>query len=150
MPAITIQLVLSKPSRDTDRVTFTPTSKLSCYAEQSITTFKNSKGRISIILSDPEQFINLKPEKVLEIVQKESRKFQIDLSEVKNYKVVYLNDDFYSLSPGSERLRPTQNTHIRGLTLAGDYTKQKYLATMEGAVVSGVLASNIVSQSFID
>jgi 15-cis-phytoene desaturase len=30
------------------------------------------------------------------------------------------------------------------LTLAGDYTKQEYLATMEGAVVSGRRAARLV------
>jgi 15-cis-phytoene desaturase len=35
---------------------------------------------------------------------------------------------------------------VPGLTLAGDYTQQKYLATMEGAVHSGELAASDVSQ----
>jgi uncharacterized protein with NAD-binding domain and iron-sulfur cluster len=33
---------------------------------------------------------------------------------------------------------------VRGLTLAGDYTAQKYLATVEGHVVSGRRAADIV------
>ena len=60
------------------------------------------------------------------------------------YRVVKLPADFYSLSPGNDALRPPQETPIPGLTLAGDYTRQEYLATMEGAVVSGRLAARIV------
>ena len=60
------------------------------------------------------------------------------------YHVVKLPTDFYSLAPGHEMLRPPQATPIAGLTLAGDYTCQPYLATMEGAVVSGQLAADAV------
>lgn len=43
--------------------------------------------------------------------------------------------------------RPTQKTPIPNFYLAGDYTKQRYLASMEGAVYSGKLAAKeIVGQ----
>jgi 15-cis-phytoene desaturase len=144
MPAMTVQLELRKPSRETDRVTFTPKSDWSCFAEQSRTTFKHSKGRLSVILSNPKRFMDLTPLEVIEKVVSEAKKFDLDLSNINSSKVVYLESDFYSLSPGSEKLRPMQETTIDGLTLAGDYTKQKYLATMEGAVISGILAAENV------
>jgi 15-cis-phytoene desaturase len=37
--------------------------------------------------------------------------------------------------------RPSQRSPIKNFYLAGDYTKQKYLASMEGAVFSGKLAT---------
>jgi 15-cis-phytoene desaturase len=40
--------------------------------------------------------------------------------------------------------RPTQKSPISNFYLAGDYTKQKYLASMEGAVFSGKLAAEQV------
>jgi zeta-carotene desaturase len=46
--------------------------------------------------------------------------------------------------PGTDRLRPTQATRIPGLTLAGDYTRTGWPATMEGAARSGELASRVV------
>jgi uncharacterized protein with NAD-binding domain and iron-sulfur cluster len=45
------------------------------------------------------------------------------------------------MKPGSEALRPLQRTPIRGLFLAGDYTKQPYVASMEGATISGKRAA---------
>jgi 15-cis-phytoene desaturase len=45
------------------------------------------------------------------------------------------------MKPGSEALRPMQHTPIRGLFLAGDYTKQPYVASMEGATISGKTAA---------
>ena len=49
--------------------------------------------------------------------------------------------------PGAEVYRPTQSTHIPGLTLAGDYTRTNWPATMEGAARSGQLAADIVCES---
>ena len=61
--------------------------------------------------------------------------------------MIKLPVDFYSLSPGNDGLRPPQATPVEGLTLAGDYTRQLYLATMEGAVVSGRLAARAVGEA---
>jgi len=51
----------------------------------------------------------------------------------------------YEATAGREDFRPTQKTPISNFYLAGCYTKQKYLASMEGAIFSGKLAAqNIV------
>jgi phytoene dehydrogenase-like protein len=41
--------------------------------------------------------------------------------------------------------RPTQRTPIRNFYLAGDYTKQRYLASMEGATFSGKLCAQAIA-----
>ncbi len=46
----------------------------------------------------------------------------------------------FSMRPGSETIRPAQQTPIAGLYLAGDWTATAWPATMEGAVRSGYLA----------
>ena len=46
----------------------------------------------------------------------------------------------FSARPGSEAMRPAQQTPIEGLYLAGDWTATGWPATMEGAVRSGYLA----------
>ena len=40
--------------------------------------------------------------------------------------------------------RPTQRSPLANFYLAGDYTKQKYLASMEGAVFSGKLCTEVM------
>lgn len=145
MPAVTFQLQLKSPSMDADRTTFGPGTPLASFAEQSRTTFPDAKGRLSIILSPPEKYIDMPPEQVLDIVTKHGELLGLKLrGNVLDYHMVTLRDDFYSLETGSERLRPEQRTDIPGLTLAGDYTKQPNLATMEGAVVAGKKAADVV------
>ncbi|MDF9297698.1 FAD-dependent oxidoreductase [Geobacillus stearothermophilus] len=55
-------------------------------------------------------------------------------------------EDFHSLAPGYDHLRPGQQTDVPSLTLAGDYTRQPYFATMEGAVLSGQRAAAVVAR----
>jgi squalene-associated FAD-dependent desaturase len=50
----------------------------------------------------------------------------------------------FSPEPGVDRWRPKQETRIRGLFLAGDWTDTGWPATMEGAVRSGYLAAEAV------
>ncbi len=50
----------------------------------------------------------------------------------------------YKTVPGCELLRPAQRSPIANFYLAGDFTKQRYLASMEGAVFSGKLATQAI------
>jgi squalene-associated FAD-dependent desaturase len=50
----------------------------------------------------------------------------------------------FSPVPGVDRWRPTQETRIRNMFLAGDWTATRWPATMEGAVRSGYLAAEAV------
>jgi zeta-carotene desaturase len=50
----------------------------------------------------------------------------------------------FSPQPGVDRWRPRQETSIRGMFLAGDWTATGWPATMEGAVRSGYLAAEAV------
>jgi 15-cis-phytoene desaturase len=145
MPAVTFQLELKRPSMKIDRTTFGPGTALASFAEQSRTTFSGSPGRLSVILSPPKKFLNMPPEDILKIVLEDAERLGLHIADdVVAYRKVRLPNDFYSLATGSEALRPPQKTPIPGLVLAGDYTKQPYLATMEGAVVSGKLAAEAI------
>lgn len=148
MPSVTFQIELTEPSMELDRTTFGPGTILASFAEQSRTTFPESKGRLSIILSNPQAYIDTPNDTILKLVVKDLKKLGINIAHnVIDYRKVVIPHDFYWLGTGSEALRPTQQTPIPGLTLAGDYTKQQYLATMEGAVYSGKLAANhIINQ----
>lgn len=52
----------------------------------------------------------------------------------------------YKTIPDCEPCRPLQRSPLEGFYLAGDYTKQKYLASMEGAVLSGKLCAQAIVQ----
>lgn len=143
MPAVTFQIDLHEPAMDKDRVTFSPGTIFSAYSEQSRTTFPKSKGRVSIILSQSHKYIKTSPKEILEIVLKDAKKLDINITQknVREYRKVVWEMDFFSYSRTSHNQRPSITTHISGLYLAGDFTDQKYLSTMEGAVYAGKLAA---------
>jgi 15-cis-phytoene desaturase len=143
MPAVTIQCEMDHPATAQDRTTFAPGTALATFSEQSRTTFRQTRGRLSGILSDPRDLIGWSDDKLLHLTKCEAKRLDFDLS-ITDYRVIRHPADFYALEPGMERLRPRQRTPIPGLVLAGDYTKQPCLATMEGAVVSGLRAARVV------
>ena len=53
----------------------------------------------------------------------------------------------FSPQPGVDLWRPTQETSVKGMFLAGDWTATGWPATMEGAVRSGYLAAEAVLRS---
>jgi uncharacterized protein with NAD-binding domain and iron-sulfur cluster len=53
----------------------------------------------------------------------------------------------FSPQPGVDRWRPAQETSVRRMYLAGDWTATGWPATMEGAVRSGYLAAEAVLRS---
>ena len=63
------------------------------------------------------------------------------MAKILKSKVIKTPLSVYKSTAGREAFRPTQRTPIKNFYLAGDYTKQKYLASMEGAVFSGKLAA---------
>ncbi len=144
-PSVCFQAETDVPSTESDTATFTPGTEIGCFAEQSRTTFRETDGRLSVIMSTPKSHLDSTTEELTEAVINEAARVGIDLrGRIVRARKVAIDDDFYSLARNNDRLRPRQRTPIPGLTLAGDYTKQKYLATMEGAVQSGELAARAI------
>lgn len=147
MPAVTLQLELEGPAAPVDRTTFGVGTALACFSEQSRTTFRGLDGRLSIIMAPSDKLIGLPVDRVLTIALEDADKLGLAVrNRIKRYRMVNHADDFYSLAPGNDPLRPPQATPVRGLSLAGDYTQQPFVATMEGAVISGQLAAKAADE----
>ncbi len=69
-------------------------------------------------------------------------------AELLHARLVTEQTAVFSLKPGLEQLRPTQQTAISNLALAGDWTGTGWPATMEGAVRSGYLAAEAILKGF--
>jgi uncharacterized protein with NAD-binding domain and iron-sulfur cluster len=64
----------------------------------------------------------------------------VGAAKLVHHRVLTQPGAVFSVQPGSEAIRPAQQTPIEGLYLAGDWTATAWPATMEGAVRSGYLA----------
>jgi 15-cis-phytoene desaturase len=67
-------------------------------------------------------------------------------AKLRKYKVIKTPLSVYKAIPGCQKIRPNQKTPINNFFLAGDYTMQRYLASMEGAVLSGKLCAEVVHE----
>ena len=58
----------------------------------------------------------------------------------------FADNSSYLLNTGRNKYRPSQVSPIPGFTMAGDWTSQKFLGSMEGAVLGGKLAAEVVAR----
>eukprot|EP00967_Tisochrysis_lutea_P117522 scaffold190106_cov31-Tisochrysis_lutea.AAC.1 len=65
-------------------------------------------------------------------------------AKLRKHAVVRVPRSVYAATPGRNAYRPSQETPISNFVLAGDYTSQKFLGSMEGAVLAGKLAAEVV------
>jgi len=67
-------------------------------------------------------------------------------AKLRKYSVVKVPRSVYAAIPGRNKYRPGQRTPIPNLTMGGDWTSQKFLGSMEGAVLGGKLAAEVVAK----
>jgi len=142
--AITVHIELSKPMMPLDRTTFA-LGMIASFTEESRSTFKKSKGRLSIILANPDEYLKWDDAEILNKVIEEFKNIDINVKNyILDYRVIRHENKFYNFGPGNDCLRPNADSGIDGLVLAGDYTSQKMYSTMEGAVISGINAYKFI------
>lgn len=66
-------------------------------------------------------------------------------AKIRKSAVVRVPRSVYAAVPGRNRYRPSQETPVANFTLAGDWTSQKFLGSMEGAILGGKLAAEVVA-----
>jgi 15-cis-phytoene desaturase len=68
-------------------------------------------------------------------------------AKLRKFKVVKTPRSVYTATPGRQAYRPDQVTPIANFFLSGSYTMQRYLGSMEGAVLSGKLTAQALVNS---
>jgi 15-cis-phytoene desaturase len=144
LSAVTLQCETDGPTFATDHTHFGGT-RLCCFAEQAHTTFRHVPGRFSGILFPPDELLTRDDDAIRAVAEEDAEKMGFRLrGRITRSRVVRHAHDFYAMTPGSEVLRPTQRTPIPGFAIAGDYTRQPWSASMEGATVSGLRAAEAI------
>ena len=156
VPVINIHLWFDRKLTNIDLLLFSRSPLLSVYADMSITCKEYedpNRSMLELVFAPAKDWISRKDEEIIDATMKELAKlFPIHFSgenqaKLRKYKVIKTPQSVYKAVPGCQDLRPDQKTPISNFFLTGDYTMQKYLASMEGAVLSGKLcAEKIQSQ----
>ncbi len=156
VPVINIHLWFDRKLTNIDHLLFSRSPLLSVYADMSITCKEYedpNRSMLELVFAPAKDWISRKDEEIIDATMKELAKlFPVHFSgenqaKLRKYKVIKTPQSVYKAVPGCQDLRPDQKTPISNFFLTGDYTMQKYLASMEGAVLSGKLcAEKIQSQ----
>lgn len=112
-----------------------------------------NKSMLELVFAPAEEWISRSDTDIIDATMSElSRLFPDEIAadqskaKILKYKVVKTPRSVYKTVPDCEPCRPLQRSPIQGFYLSGDYTKQKYLASMEGAVLSGKFCAQAILQ----
>ncbi|XP_010440516.1 PREDICTED: 15-cis-phytoene desaturase, chloroplastic/chromoplastic-like [Camelina sativa] len=159
VPVINVHIWFDRKLKNTyDHLLFSRSNLLSVYADMSLTCkeyYDPNRSMLELVFAPAEEWISRTDSDIIDATMKELEKLfpdeiSADQSKAKilKYHVVKTPRSVYKTIPNCEPCRPLQRSPIEGFYLAGDYTKQKYLASMEGAVLSGKFCSQSIVQDY--
>lgn len=155
VPVINLHLWFDRKLTDIDHLLFSRSPLLSVYADMSNTCrgyANRERSMLELVLAPAKDWIGKPDDEIVAATLKELEQLFPDHfggenpAQLIKYHVVKTPRSVYKATPGRQACRPTQITPIENFYLAGDYTLQRYLASMEGAVLSGKLAAQAIAQ----
>lgn len=158
---INLHLWFDRKITEIDHLLFSRSPLLSVYADMSNTCKEYSdpdKSMLELVLAPAKDWIARADEDIIAATMAELTKLfpqhfaGENPAQLLKSKVVKTPRSVYRAVAGTQSNKPTQKTPINNFYLAGSYTKQEYLGSMEGAVLSGKLAAKAIAEdcSMID
>lgn len=130
-----------------DNLLYSADAEFSCFADLALTSpgeyYKEGEGSLIQAVFDERAFSRSEETIVQDCIDQlnklfpSSRKLKCTWSNV-----VKLGQSLYREKPGQDKYRPKQATPISNFFLAGSYTYQDYLDSMEGATRSGLMVAD--------
>lgn len=157
VPVINLHLWFDRKLTDIDHLLFSRSPLLSVYADMSNTCKEYSnpdRSMLELVLAPAAEWISKSDEEIIEATMQELRQLfpqhftGENQAKLLKSHVVKTPRSVYKATPGRQAYRPDQKTPISNFYLAGDFTMQKYLGSMEGAVLSGKQAAQVISKDF--
>ncbi len=156
VPVINLHLWFDRKLTEIDHLLFSRSPLLSVYADMSNTCreYANpNRSMLELVLAPAKDWIAKSDEEIVAATIAELEKLFPDhfggdnpATLLKSH-VVKTPRSVYKATPGRQQYRPAQVTPIANFYLAGSYTMQRYLGSMEGAVLSGKLTAQAISEA---
>lgn len=156
VPVINLHLWFDRKLTHIDHLLFSRSPLLSVYADMSNTCrgYANpDKSMLELVLAPAKDWISKSDQEIVDATMAELEKLFPDHfgsdnpAKLLKYHVVKTPRSVYKATPGRQQHRPSQQTPIANFYLTGDYTMQRYLASMEGAILSGKLTAQAIASS---
>ncbi|MBS0017650.1 MAG: 9,9'-di-cis-zeta-carotene desaturase [Arthrospira sp. SH-MAG29] len=137
-----------------DNLLYTADADFSCFADLALTSpgdyYRSGQGSLlQLVLTPGDPFIKQNNEAIANHVLQQVHQLFPSSRELNMtwYSVVKLAQSLYREAPGMDPYRPPQKTPIANFFLAGSYTQQDYIDSMEGATLSGRQAARVILEN---
>ncbi|ACF14154.1 Carotene 7,8-desaturase [Chloroherpeton thalassium ATCC 35110] len=158
-PVANCQLWFDRKITDTDNLMFSHGTTFATFADVSLTCpgdyqkgigTANGGSVMSLVLAPAHQIMDMPNDVIVENVMRDIHdRFPLSRhAKLLKSTMVKIPESVYKAVPGVDKYRPDQQTPISNFFLAGDYTYQKYLASMEGAALSGKQVAERIRKKF--
>jgi len=162
IPVINLQIWFDKKLTSVDGLCFSRSPLLSVYADMSICCeeYASDTSMLELVFAPATEavgadrnWIAASDEDIIDATVLElQRLFPTEIgpdapnsgAQVTKSSVVRVPRSVYATTPGRNKFRPSQESPISNFVMAGDFASQKYLGSMEGAVLSGKLAAEVI------
>ena len=155
---INLHLWFDRKLTDIDHLLFSRSDLLSVYADMSNTCREYAnpdRSMLELVLAPAQEWIGQSDEAIVAATLAELKKLfpqhfgTENPAQLLKSKVVKTPRSVYKATPGRQDYRPDQVTPIPNFFLSGDFTMQRYLASMEGAVLSGKLTARAIAEAML-
>ena len=160
VPVITVQLrydgwvtemqdqskikALEQGPQGLNNLLYSADADFSCFADLALTSpvdyYKEGEGSLmQCVLTPADPYMPKSNEEIAKAVDEQVRRLFPSAADLtmKWHSIVKIGQSLYREAPGMDPYRPDQQTPIPNFFLAGSYTKQDYIDSMEGATLSG-------------
>jgi zeta-carotene desaturase len=134
-----------------DTLLYSADVDFSCFADLALTSpgdyYKPGEGSLmQCVLTPGDKWMSVSTEEIAMATLAQVKKLFPSASELDCtwWNVVKLGKSLYREAPGMDQYRPSQVTPIPNFFLAGSYTFQDYIDSMEGATKSGLMCSEAI------
>lgn len=138
-----------------DNLLYSADADFSCFADLALASpkdyYQEGQGSLlQLVLTPGDPFIKQSNEAIAQHVLKQVQDLFPSARELNMtwYSVVKLAQSLYREAPGMDVFRPAQKTPIANFFLAGSYTQQDYIDSMEGATLSGHQAAKAILEAY--
>lgn len=132
-----------------DNLLYSADADFSCFADLAITSpgdyYKPGEGSLlQCVLTPGDKWMPVSTEEIAMKTLEQVRRLFPSAKDLQCtwWNVVKLGQSLYREAPGMDVFRPNQETPVPNFFLAGSYTFQDYIDSMEGATKSALLCSD--------
>jgi len=143
-----------KEAAGIDNLLYTADADFSCFSDLALSSpadyYREGQGSLlQLVLTPGDPFIKQNNEEIAHHVLKQVHDLFPSSRELNMtwYSVVKLAQSLYREAPGMDAYRPSQKTPVANFFLAGSYTQQDYIDSMEGATISGRQAAKAILEN---